>query len=961
MFEQFFLNPAALTVGGALISSPIIIHLINRMRFKRQRWAAMEFLLKSQKRNRRRLIIEQLLLLFLRCLIIALTGLLLARFSGFSFGSFEQKSNQHVILLDDTLSMLDKGKGKDNCFKAAQQEIVEVIARSVSQSSTDDSIVILRLSDLFRGAKHEPKVYRRLNDASVLTAMESDVAAMECSNLSLSLLTGLQKDRASGGAAQAGEADAAPALGGLQKVLDMVKNSPDKVTVHILSDFRKKDWTGADAKDLHKAMLDLGALENVKYIYLVDTAHPTRGANQGGVPVYNDNLGIAEVRPNTRVASDGSTVFVTTTVVNNSPRDADVHVVPFDTADGQERSEKNYETPMPLKVPAGKTAQAVFSLPIRAEIKEDGKGFARIGVRLLNAARLPLEDGLAEDDVRHAVIEVRKTIPVLVIDGNGPESRRNGDSYYVSSALGAIRDSKYEVVFGEQLSGGDPREALESPELANFTSILFINVSRLQNEKQRTSLEQFVRQGGGVCFFMGPDVNAPYYNDELYRKGFGVFPVPIESTFQPMAGEKLKPAEYTGRHQILLRDDVFPKIDKLPVFGPVFKNAGQREWLKHLAVPRYWPARPVNEWGGELGQIREVANLPNDDTAGKYERDIRELVKKLPVDREEYREYRPALKRYEGSFTFALRDAAKVPAFRLAEMIEAMLTDRGKEVDRAEYPNLTEFWDLRDAAIQELKQEAVHLRKRLLYSSPVVVVKDVGRGRVVAWMTTAGKEWNSWAAGSTASPLYPSLIYELQNYLTGTSGDAGELVGSAITLSADPKRFDQSKVLKIVRRYHKPVAGAPESVLPPSVFHGTPDKGVIRFALDPALWPGFYDARLMFADSPETAPPLTSWGQVFNVDARSEGDLQRVSQEEMESSFLRQAQTRNNIGWRQMGESGTDLINKAWELSEWPVFFLVMIVILVCEQALAVHLSFHLRTQEAEMPAQVTNPRVRAA
>src|SRR5713226_5491185 len=105
MFEALFANPAALTLGGAMISSPILIHLINRMRFKRLRWAAMEFLLKSQKRNRRRLIIEQMLLLLLRCLLIALAGLLLARFIGFTFGNtYEQKANLHVVNLDDSLS-----------------------------------------------------------------------------------------------------------------------------------------------------------------------------------------------------------------------------------------------------------------------------------------------------------------------------------------------------------------------------------------------------------------------------------------------------------------------------------------------------------------------------------------------------------------------------------------------------------------------------------------------------------------------------------------------------------------------------------------------------------------------------------------------------------------------------------------------------------------------------------------
>src|SRR5437870_12885914 len=75
-----FLHPWFMAAGGALISSPILIHLINRMRFKRVRWAAMEFLLKSQKRNRRRLIIEQLILLFLRILLVLLAAFLLARY-----------------------------------------------------------------------------------------------------------------------------------------------------------------------------------------------------------------------------------------------------------------------------------------------------------------------------------------------------------------------------------------------------------------------------------------------------------------------------------------------------------------------------------------------------------------------------------------------------------------------------------------------------------------------------------------------------------------------------------------------------------------------------------------------------------------------------------------------------------------------------------------------------------------
>src|SRR5208337_3786336 len=105
---DFFTNPGFLAVAGALVSAPIIIHLINRMRFKRIRWAAMEFLLKAQKRNRRRLIIEQLILLALRCLLVALVGLLVMRFVGFAGEWAEGKPSLHIALIDDTLSMHDQ-------------------------------------------------------------------------------------------------------------------------------------------------------------------------------------------------------------------------------------------------------------------------------------------------------------------------------------------------------------------------------------------------------------------------------------------------------------------------------------------------------------------------------------------------------------------------------------------------------------------------------------------------------------------------------------------------------------------------------------------------------------------------------------------------------------------------------------------------------------------------------------
>src|SRR5437870_3515539 len=144
---ELFLNPANMVIGGALISSPIIIHLINRMRFKRVRWAAMEFLLKSQKRNRRRLIIEQLILLALRCLLIALAGFLVARFVGETIG---QNPVVHLVVLDDTLSMGDRSKeeGEEKvAFDAAKKRVHDICSDALKANS-QQRLVLVTLSNL---------------------------------------------------------------------------------------------------------------------------------------------------------------------------------------------------------------------------------------------------------------------------------------------------------------------------------------------------------------------------------------------------------------------------------------------------------------------------------------------------------------------------------------------------------------------------------------------------------------------------------------------------------------------------------------------------------------------------------------------------------------------------------------------------------------------------------------------
>src|SRR6187549_1120876 len=98
--SELFLNPWSMAAGAALISAPIVIHLINRIRYRRVRWAAMEFLLKAQRRMRRKLILQQLLLLLMRMLMVFLAGVMIARFAGCGLSGDETRATAHVVILD---------------------------------------------------------------------------------------------------------------------------------------------------------------------------------------------------------------------------------------------------------------------------------------------------------------------------------------------------------------------------------------------------------------------------------------------------------------------------------------------------------------------------------------------------------------------------------------------------------------------------------------------------------------------------------------------------------------------------------------------------------------------------------------------------------------------------------------------------------------------------------------------
>src|SRR5262245_1146976 len=142
--SSLFLHPEFVIPGMALLSLPVIIHLINRLRYRRVKWAAMEFLLASQQRNKRRGLLEQLLLLLLRMLVVAALVMLVARplLDPEHFSFVPGKKAQHVVLIDDSGSVRDRS-GEATAFDMARTVLSKLAAEGERKPDTQLLTVLL--------------------------------------------------------------------------------------------------------------------------------------------------------------------------------------------------------------------------------------------------------------------------------------------------------------------------------------------------------------------------------------------------------------------------------------------------------------------------------------------------------------------------------------------------------------------------------------------------------------------------------------------------------------------------------------------------------------------------------------------------------------------------------------------------------------------------------------------------
>ena len=432
MFEGF-VNPG-LAIGASLASVPLLIHLLNRQRYRPMQWAAMRFVLAAYKKTRRRVQLENLLLLLLRMAAVALLAFAIAR--PFAAGDsplagLTESRRDLVLVLDGSAStgyredvetvferIVRRANDLVGELEASKGDRVHVVIagdhpRLVAWTTPDKALSVLSTLT----APTDERLDLALAFGEVLVLVEEDAAGTSESALEVRLLCDLQR------AAFQDTGSADPGV----------------------------DGSGAQGdQPLLIEQLDALAEFGVRVVVedLGPSAETPGNLTLEAVAPLQDTFGVhVPIEIAARVANHGT-----------SPRPAE-RVALY--VDGDRQPVQR------IDVPAGGTAEAVFSIQ-----------FDEAGTHTLRAE---LDgDKLAIDDARSSVLEVPPPIRVLVVNGSRSDRFVDDETGFLMAVLEPPSDDG----LGPAASPFDPREvtpdALSGPDLdlADFDVIVLANVAR---------------------------------------------------------------------------------------------------------------------------------------------------------------------------------------------------------------------------------------------------------------------------------------------------------------------------------------------------------------------------------------------------------------------------------------------------------------------------------------------------
>ncbi len=487
------LTPAFLYAGAALVAIPILIHILNRRRYKVVPWAAMEYLLAAMKKNRRRLKFEQWLLLATRCLVMLLLGLALARPMGCDrsglAGLVGRRTGLSVIVIDNSYSMaypvqrVEAATHLDQAKNLARQLIDRLSSGGesvalITAARPASAIVAHPMFNLDDARAAVDRVQQTYSDTDLAGALQEALrVAHESSepNKRLYILTdGTRSAWETGAAASSGtDRDAAPgreASGALSAL------GPQLAKAYRITHFNlgmKNQW--------NQAVLSVKPAANlVTTRFGADFTSLLAGYGEGADPRLQWRL--------------------------------DDQLLPGGGA---------------VKLDAQKT------------MTQPNAHFTVGGAHVISAT-LVSENPLKLDDTRRQVVNVASDVKVLLVEGDRGMGLMSGSAAFLQLALAppsqdvgripgrtTATDSYItpEVISDLQLS---------NKVLSDYRAIILTNVAQVP-QSEAEQLKAFVQQGGALLWFMGEQVNAEAYNRTLLP--LGLIPGALAKRVSVGAGE----------------------------------------------------------------------------------------------------------------------------------------------------------------------------------------------------------------------------------------------------------------------------------------------------------------------------------------------------------------------------------------------------------------------------------------
>jgi hypothetical protein len=496
-----FVNSAMLA-GVGLAAVPLAIHLLNRQRHRPMPWAAMRFVLAAYRRTRRRVQLENLLLLLLRMAVVALLAFAIARpFAGEKSPlSRLTESRRDLALVLDGSASTGYREGVDTVFEREIARAREIL-RGLDGARGDRVRLIL--------AGAYPRLLSWSNPSEALSVLDTLSAPTDEPLDLAAALSEVLKSAREGTAGAAATALEVRLLCDLQRRSFVPREEgaqPEPAAPREAAAARP--LPGADAagaKPARPALYDvLDALSQLGLRVLVEDLGPS-----DPVP---PNLGVASVGTAGPPLGPGLPSEVRIEVLNHGPSARHGARVTLEV-DGESRPSQA------IDVPARGRAEAVFSL-----------SFKDPGEHVL-LARLE-GDRLAADDTRFEVVTVPPPLRVLLVDGAPAAAIEEDEIGY----LRAVLDPPIDDGNAGALSASHPFEPRETaPEalstgeirLEDFDAIWLANVESLPPAVVER-LERAVASGAALIVSLGDRVTPEAYDTRLWRAdGSGLLPAEI--------------------------------------------------------------------------------------------------------------------------------------------------------------------------------------------------------------------------------------------------------------------------------------------------------------------------------------------------------------------------------------------------------------------------------------------------